>query len=145
MRLAAILLALMVVSSFGISYGQASDGFKPSKPEVLLQLELRNSQGQLVSYIEGTKILTIRPLFLDNFLDYMPDKKTIVRDGKTYEVIQFERPTETFYKRHAMAIFALITPVNGEMTTILLMNHDAYQVEKGDTLKVKFTIIRPVD
>ena len=112
-------------------------------PEVLLQLQVRNSDGQLLAYIEGTKIEQPRPLLLNQYLDDKPNKKIITKEGKAFELIQWQARTETFQKVHSMAMFQLKVPVDNEYRNALMINHEAYQIQPGDTVTVYWTIIRP--
>ena len=112
-------------------------------PQVLLQLQIRNSEGQLVSYVEGTKIIKIQPILLNNYLDEKPNKKIIVKEGKKYELIQWQGRTETFDKVHAHTIFNLWTQIDGAWVSPLGIIHNTYQVMPGDTITVYWTIIRP--
>ena len=75
--------------------------------KVLLQLQLRNSDDQLVSYVEGTKILRINPDLLNQHLDSFSSNKTISIDGKNYELFQWQGRTETLTRTHSMAMFIL--------------------------------------
>ena len=62
-----------------------------SLPEIILQIEVRNSDGVLVSYIEPS-IFYLRNIFLiHEYLDQKSeDKKTIVTiNGKKYEQIEW--------------------------------------------------------
>ena len=115
-----------------------------SQPEVLLQLQLRDPMGHLLAYIEGTRIAGIRPALLNQYLDTIPDKQIIMKEGKMYELIQFQRFEPTVIRSHSMAMFLLVAPIDDKNQNLLWINHDAFQVEPGDTAKVYWTIIRPV-
>lgn len=141
MKLAILIIVLVAAGAVGVTKAQSPE---PTDFDVLLQLELRNSDGKLISYIEGKKILQIRPVYLNEYLDGLPDKKIVTIQGKQFELIQFEKRIEHVIKYHAFAIYSLQVPVNGEMTQVLLINNDAYQVAPGDTITPRFTILRPV-
>jgi len=114
-------------------------------PKVLLQLQVRNSDDQLVAYVEGTKILRINENLLNEHLDSLSSKKTITLDGKIYELFQWQGRTETFTRTHSMAMFILkILSIDDEYQNALLINHDAYQIEPGDKILVYWTVFRPV-
>lgn len=128
----------------GISYVQFTGAQQDQRlPEVLLQLQLRNSDGQLFAYIEGTKIVKPRPLLLNKYLDDKPNKKIITKEGKAFELIQWQGRTDRFNKVHSMALFQLKVPIDDEYRNALLINHEAYQIQPGDTATVYWTIIRP--
>jgi len=140
------LFVIVFFTTIEISYSQLVPPQQVQNlPKVLLQLELRNSDNQLVAYIEGTKILRINSDLLNEYLDSLPSKKNVNIDGKNYDLFQFQRRTETFSKTHSMALFDLrVLPIDGNFRTALQMNHDAYQVEAGDKISVYFTVIRAV-
>jgi len=139
-KLAIVIIVLVAAGAVGVSKAQSPE---PTDLDVLLQIELRNSDGKLISYIEGKKIIQMRPAYLKEYLDGLSDKKIVTIQGKKFELIQFEKQIEHVAKYHAFAIYSLKIPVNGEMTQILLINNDAYQVAPGDTIKPWFTILRP--
>lgn len=141
MKLVIVIVILLAAGAVGVSEAQRPE---PTDLDVLLQIELRNSDGKLISYIEGKKIIQMRPIYLKEYLDGLPDKKIVTIQGKKFELIQFEKSIEYVIKYHAFAIYSLKIPVNGEMTEILLINNDAYQVKPGDTIKPMFTILRHV-
>ena len=156
MRKSIVLVFFLLLGStlVGISYGQtryAADDSKltgaknaESLPEVLLQLQLRDPNGHLLVYIEGTRIVNIKPVLLNQYLDTIPGKQIIMKEGKMYELIQFQRPEPTVIRSHSMAMFVLVAPIDDKNQNVMTINHDAYQVEPGDTAKVYWTIIRDV-
>jgi len=138
-----IVILVILFGLIGISYLQNTIAQQNEKLQVLLQLQIRNSEGHLVSYVEGTQIAMIRQIFLNEYLDEKPNKKIIVKEGKIYELIQWHARTEKFDKVHAKAIFSLWIQRDGELVTVLGIIHNAYQVEPGDTITVYWTIMRP--
>lgn len=115
-------------------------------PQVLLQLQHRNSDGQIITYVEGTKILFINPDVLNEFLDKLPNKKTIMKNDKKFELIQWAGPTETYHKFHSWPGYSLfVLPINGEYQSALMVLHNAYQTEPGDTATVRWTVLRPIN
>ncbi len=120
--------------------------FNTNEVEVLLQLVLRNKEGQLLAYVETEEKRGIRPWYLDRYLDKVTDNKIITKDGKRYELIQFEKYEPPARKsKYSMAMYVLMGPgAPGQNAALLWMNHDAYQVEPGDKLKVYYTIYRPI-
>ena len=157
---------ILVPTIIGISFGQTSgasseDGTEftgsvgekiprdradimENPPDVLLQLVLRNSDGILLAYTETKEIMAMRPLYLMSYLDDIPNKKIIIKEGKQLELIQFERPEPTVQKRHTTAMYVLMAWVDEEDAALplLWMNHEAFQVDPGDTMKVYWTFIR---
>ena len=109
----------------------------PSLPQVHLQLVLRNSDGQLVSYFQTD---AVRIYYLDlthQFLDSVDNKITFVKDGITHERIQWQK-TEYFDGMYQPNIYALM--LSG--LPALMMVHGPYFSEPGDTITVIWDIIR---
>ena len=138
-----IVILVILFGLIGISYLQNTIAQQNEKLQVLLQLQIRNSEGHLVSYVEGTKIIDIQQNLLNEYLDEKPNKKIIVKEGKNYELIQWQARTEKFNKFHVQAIFQLHIQKDGEWVTPLRIIHNGYQVEPGDTITVYWTIMRP--
>lgn len=113
-------------------------------PEILVQLILRNSQGELIAYIETTEKFAMRPLYLIDYLDNIKNKQIINKDGKNYLLFQFQGSEPKVKKTHSMAMYALMDRINGKPTPIVTMNHDAYQVSPGDQLTVYWTVLREI-
>lgn len=129
----------------GVSYFAAADLADERTPKVLLQLQHRDSDGNLISYVEGTKIVFIKPDKLDEFLDKLPNKKIVQKDGKSFELIQWIGPDEKFNRVHSYSGYQLrVLPVNGKYQTVLMILHDAYQTKPGDTASVRWTVMRPL-
>ncbi len=160
------LSVILVPTTIGISFGQTSGAISEDEseltgavgakitrdrteimenpPEVLLQLVLRNSDGNLLAYTETKEIMAMRPLYLMAYLDDITNKKIIIKEGKQLELIQFERPEPTVKKRHSTAMYVLMAWVDEEdkVLPLMWMNHEAFQVDPGDTMKVYWTFIR---
>lgn len=138
-----IMIFFILFGLAGFAYVDGALAPQNEKLSVLLQLQIRNSEGKLVSYVEGTKIITIQPELLNEFLDKKPNK-IIIEDAKKYELIQWKGQTERFDKVHAMTIFNLWVQKDGTWISPLGVIHNSYQVEPGDTATVYWTIIRSV-
>ena len=140
------LLGLFLIGISSYSYAQytAVDSHT-NVPEVMLQLVLRDSDGNLVTYVEGVQIIMINPLKFNEFIDNQSHKEFLIKDGKPYEIIQWQGKTENFNKRHAYSQFILWANDQGEFKKVLLVRHDSYQSQPGDILSVYWTIIRPAN
>ena len=143
-----IFLSLLCLILIGItSYSYAQYYMIDSHtilPEIMLQLELRDSDGNLRTYIESKKIIAFDQLMFNKFFEKQ-NKEFLIKDGKAYEIIQFQGHTETFGRKHAMSLFILWGPEENTYKKVLAVAHNSYQVEPGDTLRVFWTIIRPVN
>jgi len=140
-----LLVVTVFFATIEVSYSQlVHPTLVKNPPEVLLQIQLRNSDDKLVAYVEGTKILRINSALLNKHLDSLPSKKIISMDDKNYELFQWQGRTETFTRTHSIAMYALKVPIDGENRNALTINHEAYQVELGDKISIYWTIMRPV-
>lgn len=138
-------IAILVIFSTNFAYGQymyAQD--VPQLPQVMLHLILRDSEKNLVAYIQADQIVAIDPTILDGYLDAIPNKKAITNDGRSHQIVQWQGRTETINQAHAMTLFTLYAPVNGSYPTALEVLHNSYQVNPGDTVTVYWTVIRPI-
>jgi hypothetical protein len=109
----------------------------------LLQLVIRDSEGRLISYVETNQIIAINPAILDEYLDNKSNKKTVAKDGKLYEIFQWQAKTEIADSRHAMTLYVLYVPLNDTYQSALELIHNSYQVEPHDTVQIYWTIMRP--
>ncbi len=80
---------------------------------------------------------------LNEFLDKQGPKKFFIKDGKAFEIIQWQGRTENFSKQHAWSQFNLWVTLQSEPQTVLVVRHNSYQSQPGDTIAVYWTIIRP--
>jgi len=134
-------ILLIFVMFFGIYFIADANAYSPPKdpslPQINLQLVLRNSQGQLVSYFETDYAIVLYPDLTHEFLDSVDNKISFVQDGKTYERIQWQK-TEYFDDVYQPNIYALM--YNGYAT--IMMYHGPYLSERGDSITVYWDIIR---
>ena len=141
------LLFLILIGITSYSYAQWTVPDKNTiLPEVLLQMELRDSNGSLLAYVETEQVIRLSPLELNSFLDNQNQtrKEFLIKDDKKYEIQQWEIEGHTFDKKHAYSSTLLLDTVQNEFVILLQMLHDSYQTEPGDTLRVFWTVIRPV-
>ena len=131
------LLCLILIGITSYSYAQFTVVEKNTKlPEVLLQIEVRDSNGGLVSYVETNQVIGFSPLELNTFLDVRNQSSTefFMKDNKKYESQQFETTTRTggtFDEKLAYSSSRLLLPVQEEVFTLLQMRHDSYQTQPG--------------
>ncbi len=137
-------LCLFFIGISSYSYAQYTVVDSNTKfPQVMLQLELRDSDGNFLTYIEAKQIIAFYPLELNEFLDNQNNKEFLIKDGKAYEKIQWQARTEKFNKQHAWSQFDLWVPGENEFKRVLTVRHNSYQTQPDDTVTVYWTIIRP--
>ena len=134
-----LLLIFVLLTSIyaGNSYGAIAPREDPSLYEVSLQLALRNSEGQLVAYVEPNSMFIRNLALTHEFLDTINNKTTITIDGKNYEQIQFQK-TGYFSKGGQKTAYGLVY----KGIYVILLMHDAYIAQPGDILTVSWKIIR---
>jgi len=141
------LLCLILIGMTMYSYAQFTVVDKNTRlPEVLLQIEVRDSNGSLVAYIETERIGKISTSELNMYLNVQnqTSKEFLIKDDKKYEIQQFESAIETRDERLAYSSGQLVIVIQNELLTLLIMSYDSYQSEPGDTVRHFWTIIRPI-
>jgi len=141
------LLCLILIGMISYSYAQWIVVDKNTKlPVIMLQGVLRDSNGILVAYIEADQIIAISPLELNRFLDNLNQthKEFFIKDDQKYESQQWETNTETYHEKLTYSSSAPRDIYQNEFVTILQMRHDSYQTQPGDTMRIFWTMIRPV-
>jgi len=111
----------------------------PSLPIIQLQLILRDSDGNLVAYIEPTTLYISSVPLTHEFLDTKIGTE-FTKDGKTFEQIEYS-DTFTF----SDDVRQMATYQQGYSgVAILIFRHDGYLASPGDVLEVNWKIIREV-
>jgi len=115
--------------------------------KILLQMVQRDKEGNLISYIESTQNLLVRPSSLHWYLMQQHNKNYVMIDNQPYEVIHWPGNEPPAKKSHySMAMYILMAKVpNIGPTGLVTMNHEAYQVEPGDKLEVYWTAFLPIN
>ncbi len=136
-----LLIFVISITLVGESYaqGQVYPQEDPSLYEVSLQLHLRNSEGQLITYIEPTTMFIANIKLVHEYLDLKENKKFIEKDGETLEVIQYEQLFR-FSETKQIASVGMVY----ENMFILTFRHDAILTAPGDTLGASWYIIRTI-
>jgi len=114
-------------------------------PEVLLQSVLRDSNGNLLAYVESEQIIGIHLGGFDYFFDNQ-DPTSIeffIKDDKKYEIYQLEMNVITITTILAFSGTKLTMVYQDESVSLLEVRHDSFQTQPGDTLTVYWTVIRP--
>lgn len=162
-----LLLTLLILSSLGaiiaITYVHIVENQNQtdsdSLPRVLYQKILRNSEGQLISYVEGIEFKRMSQEFLDMYMDskqILNQTSIVTQDGKQYEVFNLKLGTAEFKRDFSIAMYDVSLKKLGlsddgdthvDWTPLpkkLLINHNAFQIKPGDVGYGYLTIIRPV-
>ena len=115
----------------------------PSIPEITVQIQIRNSDGVLVTYIEPTIFYHSNMYLMHKYLDLQENKKNpIIIDGESFV------GTETFElefnhvdrSRSQKASYSLWQDGIGFMT----VRYNGFIGEPGDLQKISWKIIRAI-
>ncbi len=136
-----LLIFVISITLVGESYAQSESAPQedPSLYEVSLQLQLRNSEGQLITYIEPTTMYILNLKMTHEYLDTKENKKIIEKDGEKFEVIEYEQ----IFRFDGTRQMATLGMWYKDMF-VLLFRHDAYLTAPGDTLDASWKIVRTI-
>jgi hypothetical protein len=112
---------------------------------IFVQTTVRNSDGQLVVYLESSKFTDLNLELLGPFLDFEGSRDndpTVAINGEEYQVIRRVQ-SKTFERDDLVASTILSNSVDGKLTMLARFAHDGYPVTSGDTLESMWTFIRP--
>jgi len=112
---------------------------------IFVQTTIRNSDGQLVTYLESSKFTDLNLELLGPFLDSEAargDDPIVTINGEEYQVIRRVQ-SKTFPSDDLVASTLLSDVVDGKLTMLARFAHDGYPVSEGDTLQSMWTFIRP--
>ena len=123
------------------SYAKSSNNSPPFI--VFVQTQVRNSDGQIVAYLESNKIFVAEPERLQKMLDVLPVKSTFTRGEQEFEIIQIviEAPVK---EPNAIARTTLGTVIDGKQVSLVYYTHDGFLIVPGDTITSAWSVIRPV-
>ncbi len=134
-----ILTSIYAGDSYGQRQQQVAPSEHPSLLEVSLQLQLRNSEGQLITYIEPTTMYIINIFLVHEFLDTIENKTILEKDGQMFELIQYEK-TSRFSEVGQYASYGMFY----EGMFVIMFRHDGYLSSPDDTLDASWKIIRTI-
>jgi len=142
-----ILAMFLVLASIGVmvpveeSYAQTQNNLA-----IFVQIKVQDSGGNLVSYMEATKITVTNVAKLNLLLDQNSPvfTKSLVTNGdQKFQVIKVN--DTVVHTSVTIVSQNMISSTNGQQSEVLATaNHDGYPVVKGDRVTAYWTIIRPV-
>jgi len=113
---------------------------------IFVQTTVRNSDGQLVVYLESSKFTHLELEELELFLDFEASRGNdpiVTINDKDYQVIRRVQ-SKTFGFEDLVASTMLSNSDEGKITLLARFAHDGYPVSSGDTLESIWTFVRPV-
>ncbi len=137
------LIISLIILSFSVGFVGVTQGAilkdHPSFVEISLQVQLRDSDGQLVAYYEPTRIGIVDSKLTHEYLDTKENKETILQDGRNLEVITWVQ--SEYYKGGELET-AFGFYKDGDLA--LIAYPDGYLTEPGDTSSKFWKIVSPV-
>ena len=130
-----------------LSFAQVADHtFEASIEEgqiyIIVQMQIRDSNENLVGYIETDRItvqgLDELYLILDDMSVNPENTKIIIIDDKKYQVIVVED-----YTKHPFDAFLSISHITNRGESIAYVNYDGFQIRADDVVITTWTMIRP--
>jgi hypothetical protein len=112
---------------------------------IFVQTTVRNSDGQLITYLESSKFTDLNLELLGPFLDFESSRGNdpiVTINEEEYQVIRRVQ-SKTFPSEDLVASTILSDTVDGKLTMLARFAHDGYPVSPGDTLESMWTFIRP--
>jgi hypothetical protein len=147
MKSGLILVGLFFLISISLTnYTQAYQTDIEDGNFIFVQTTVRNSDGQLIVYLESSKFTDINLESLGPFLDYEASRGNdpiVTINEEEYQVIRRVQ-SKTFERDDLVASTILSDTVDGKLTMLARFAHDGYPVSSGDTLESMWTFIRPV-
>lgn len=138
-------LFVVAISFTSFSYAQTQTSLE-NGIFINVQSELRNSDGQLITFLESSKFTNLNLSALNNFLDFevsRGDDPIVFIDGKNYQVIQ-RTITTIFDSDNVIGSSNLLDNLDGTEILLARFNHDGFPVISGDSLKSTWTFVRLV-
>tara|TARA_B110000438_G_scaffold174444_1_gene166680 strand:- start:441 stop:851 length:411 start_codon:yes stop_codon:yes gene_type:complete len=130
-----------------LSFAQLEDhSFETSIQEgqiyIIIQMQIRDSNGHLVGYIETDRTtvenLHELSLILDDMSTHIENTKIMTIDDKKYQVIVVEDNAT-----HLFDDFLSISHITNNGKSIAYVNYDGFQIRTGDSVLTTWTMIRP--
>ena len=147
MKSGLILVGLFFLISISLTnYTQAYQTDIEDGIFIFVQTTVRNSDGQLVAYLESSKFTDLNLELLGPFLDFEASRGNdpiVTINEKEYQVIRRVQ-SKTFPSEDLVASTILSDEIDGKLTMLARFAHDGYPVSSGDTLESMWTFIRPV-
>jgi len=144
--LAALVLVTIAVLPVENSYGDSIESqLAKNNLYIYAQIEVQNSNGQLVAYLESKKITIFDADDLNLLLDQNAggiQKNIITISGQKYEMIKGSG--SIVHTSPTVVSKSIITGYRGSTVVDLVWaDHDGYPVIPGDKVTTTWTIIRP--
>ncbi|KFM20130.1 hypothetical protein AAA799P11_00201 [Marine Group I thaumarchaeote SCGC AAA799-P11] len=139
----AIFLIIFVTPESFAQYRDFENSINNEKIYMFVQIQVRDSGGNLVGYIETDRVVITDFEKLSENLNNIPQesdkRKTMTIDGQEFEIITGEG-----LARHQSETVVSLSAISGESGVLAFANHDGYPVKVGDEALSTWTIVRPL-
>lgn len=142
--LRALLAVLVIVSSILIpqySYAQT-----PNQLAIFVQIKVQDSSGNLVSYLEPSRIAISNMVALNHLLDSnSPEfqKSFVTNDRQKFEVVKIT-DEEVHHQSGTIVSQNSMSSYDGKTEQfVVTADHDGFPVVPGDKVTSYWTVIRP--
>ena len=145
MKILFVLLFVVGISFTSFSYAQTQTSLEEGL-FISVQSELRNSDGQLIAFLESSKFTDLNVPALYDFLDFevsVGNDPILTINDKNYQIIQRTR-TITFDSDSVVGSTNLSDNLDGQVVHLARFAHDGLVVVSGDSLKSTWTFVRLV-
>jgi len=136
-----LIVSLFILFSLSVGFVGVTQGIPwddPSLLEVSLQVQLRDSEGQLLAYYEPTRIW-VDPKVIHEYMDKQENKSIILKDGKKYEVFELEQTLT--YRGNQLATGFVLSQSDRVQNAYV----DAFLSEPGDVAFQSWKVVRLLD
>ncbi len=146
------IIATVAVFSFSfMSYSYAqSQSSKIPIPQygvfIFVQTIVKNSEGQIVTYLASDKFTDVKTESLNFLLDSEANEKdpvVTIGDNK-YQVIK-RKQTIDYDKKNVIASTIMAHTQNDDLIHVARFAHDGYPIVEGDRVVSIWTFIRPLE
>jgi len=127
-----------------------TQGYETSLEEglfIFVQTTLRNSDGQLIAYLESSKFTDLNFEAVGPFLDHETSRGNdpiVEIDGEKYQVIRRVQ-SNTVTSEDLGASTILSWEDEGNIVLIARFAHDGYPIIPGDKVHSIWTFVKPVE
>ncbi len=133
-----LIISLIILFSLSVGFVGVTQGIPwddPTLLEVSLQVQVRDSEGQLLAYYEPTR-LWVDPKVIHEYMDKQENTSIILKDGKKYEVFELE---QTLTYRGNQLATGFVLP-QGDRVQVAYV--DAFLSEPGDVAFQSWKVVR---
>ena len=139
-----IVVCCMITSSAGIAFAQTAGPTPQQLLGIYAQIEIEDSSGNLVSYLETSNVKVLYPDEINQIINENIGqfKKTVINaGGQDVEILQVN---DTLVHKSPTIVSLNLISLNTSKgpITLVIANHDGFPVAPGDKMITYWTIVR---